>query len=133
MQAGALGLPLGLETPSMTPNGVICFLEFSFLFKQGMLGVQVALHPINTEAGPSLGRLNSMHRRRKSGSGSRALMEGSRADVEAAGAAVAAEASPQASRSFMHRYDYCTVLLCLWYYCYYYSCAPRHQGMGTLS
>ena len=68
----------------------------------------MALHPIDTEAGPSLGRLNSMHRRRKSGSGSfGAALDGSRADAEAA---AAAEGSSQSSRSLMHKYDYCTLV-----------------------
>ena len=68
-----------------------------------MVDVQVALHPIDTEAGPSLGRLNSMHRRRKSGSGFGAVVDGSRADAEAAGAAAAAEGSAPSSRSLMHK------------------------------
>lgn len=79
------------------------------------MDVQVALHPIDAEAGPSLGRLNSLHRRRKSASGSGVLMDGSRADAEAAGAPAAAEAGSQSSRSLMHKCDYCTHLhTCLW-------------------
>ena len=73
----------------------------AFCESRDMVDVQVALHPIDTEAGPTLGRLSSLHRRRKSGSGSGALMEGGRADAEAA----TAEASSQSSRSLMHKYD----------------------------
>ena len=76
-----------------------------------MVYMQVALHPIDTDAGPTLARLNSSHRRRKSVSGSGGLMDGgrgdgARGDTEAAGVAGAAEASPQSSRSLLHKYGY---------------------------
>ena len=70
-----------------------------------MLELQVALHPIDTDGGASLGRLNSLHRRRKSSSGSGAVTDGSRGDAEAAGGSASTEASPQSSRSLMHKYD----------------------------
>ena len=75
------------------------------------LTVQEAHHPIDTDAVPSLGRLTSLHRRRKSGSGSGALLDMSRTDAEAGGAAAAAEASPQSSRSLLHKYEPHPVLL----------------------
>lgn len=65
---------------------------------------QVAHHPIDSDAVPSLGRLNSLHRRRKSGSASGALLDMSRVDADAHTAAAATEASPQSSRSLMHKY-----------------------------
>lgn len=65
-----------------------------------VVDLQVALHPIDTDTGPTLARLNSSHRRRKSVSGTGALMDGSKGDAEAAGVA---DASPQSSRSLMHK------------------------------
>lgn len=73
---------------------------------RAVVHLQVALHPIDTDAGPTLARLNSSHRRRKSLSGSGALMEGGRGDAEAAGVAGGAEASPHSSRSLMHKYGH---------------------------
>lgn len=97
-----------------------------------MVDVQVALHPFDTEAGSTLGRINSLHRRRKSGSGSGAFLDGSRVDAEAAGSAAGAEASSQSSRSLMHKYDSCCILLpCL--RCCLLADMHTKEGMGICS
>lgn len=65
-----------------------------------------AHHPIATDGTPSVARLNSMnslHRRRRSGSGSGALLDMSRVDMEGGGAP-STETSPQSSRGFLHKY-----------------------------
>lgn len=65
-----------------------------------------AHHPIDTDAAPTIARLNScssFHRRRRSGSGSGALLDMSRLDAEGGGGPTP-ETSPQSSRGFVHKY-----------------------------
>ncbi|KAL0039591.1 hypothetical protein WJX77_002835 [Trebouxia sp. C0004] len=65
-----------------------------------------AHHPIDTDAALTIARLNScssFHRRRRSGSGSGALLDMSRVDAEGGGGPTP-ETSPQSSRGFIHKY-----------------------------
>ncbi len=67
--------------------------------------LQEAHHPIDTDAAPTIARLNScssFHRRRRSGSGSGALLDMSRVDAEGGGGPTP-ETSPQPSRGFVHK------------------------------